>query len=166
MLDAPAVELQRKFESFAQDRFYGVPSANFALAGREQLSYLLNAGLRADSKVLDIGCGVLRAGYWIIHFLNRSCYCGIEPHKERLEFGIRHILEPQTLTAKAPRFHANPDFDTSVFGEKFDYFLAYSIWTHACKRQIQAMLDGFARDSHAHAAFLLTYLPSGWRHAD
>src|SRR5262249_28454933 len=50
--------------------------------------------------------------------------------------------------------------------EKFDFFLAYSIWTHASKRQIEMMLDGFIRDSNDQATFLLTYLPSGWRHGD
>jgi len=158
--------LQQKFEALARDQFYGVPVGNFEFAGREQLTYLLNEGLDPNSKVLDIGCGVLRAGYWLTHFLNPGCYCGIESHKGRLEAGIRGILEPEILKCKAPRFDTNPNFDTSVFGEKFDFFLAYSIWTHASKRQIQIMLDGFVRDSADHAAFLLTFLPSGWRHPD
>jgi hypothetical protein len=160
------MRLQQKFEALARNQFYGIPVENFEFAGREQLAYLLNAGLSPDSKVLDIGCGVLRAGYWLIHFLGPGCYCGIEPHKGRLETGTHSILEPEVLKSKAPRFDTNPNFDTSVFGEKFDFFLAYSIWTHAAKRQIQTMLDGFIRDSNDHAAFLLTFLPSSWRHAD
>ncbi len=136
------MRLQRKFEELARNQFYGVPVENFEFAGREQLIYLLNAGLTPDCKVLDIGCGVLRAGYWLIHFLDPGCYCGIEPHKGRLEIGTQNILEPGVLTSKSPRFDTNVNFDTSVFGEKFDFFLAYSIWTHAGKRQIQTMLDG------------------------
>ena len=57
--------------------------------------------------------------------------------------GINAFLDSETLAAKRPRFGTNPHFDTSVFGEKFDFFLAYSIWTHASKGQIQAMLDSF-----------------------
>src|SRR5437660_14464 len=150
----------------AERKFLGVPVLDFERGGREQLIYLLAAGLNPDSKVVDVGCGVLRGGYWLIHFLDPGCYCGIEPHTWRLEMGINTILEPEVLEFKRPRFDTNPHFDTSVFGEKFDFFLAYSIWTHASKRQIQIMLDGFVRDSADHAAFLLTFLPSGWRHPD
>jgi len=123
-------------------------------------------GLTPTSKVLDIGCGVLRAGYWLIHFLEPGSYCGIEPSRERLDVGIRTMLEPQTYAAKRRRFDTNANFDTSVFGETFDYFLAYSIWTHASKSQILVMLDGFLRDSKPDAVFLTTFLPAGWRHPD
>jgi hypothetical protein len=159
-------DLQQKFEMLVGSQFYGVPVKNFEFAGREQLAYLIAAGLTPHSKVLDIGCGVLRAGYWLIHFLDARCYCGIEPHPGRLDLGMNRLLEPQILKSKEPRFDSNASFDTSVFGEKFDFFLAYSIWTHASKRQIQAMLDGFVRDSNDRAAFLLTFLPSSWRHPD
>jgi len=161
-----AMQLQRKFEALARDQFFGVPVKDFAFAGREQLAYLMDAGLKQDSQVLDIGCGVLRAGYWLIHYLDPGCYCGIEPHRGRLELGTHSILEPEILQSKKPRFDSNANFDTSVFGEKFDFFLAYSIWTHACKRQIENMLNGFIRDANDRAAFLLTYQPSGWRHPD
>src|SRR5437016_11345118 len=160
------MKIQSKAELLSEQTLHGFPSANFEKAGREQLSYLLLAGLNPDSKVLDLGCGVLRAGYWLIHFLNSGCYCGIEPHQKRLEIGIHNILEPAVLEYKQPRFDTNANFNTSVFGEKFDFFLAYSIWTHASKRQIETMLDGFVQDSNGHARFLLTYLPASWRHPD
>ena len=50
-------------------QFLGVPLEHFESGGREQLTYLLRAGLNPHSKVCDVGCGVLRAGYWLIHFL-------------------------------------------------------------------------------------------------
>src|SRR6266568_9281447 len=128
---------------------------------RHQLPRIaLAAGLNPDSKVVDLGCGVLRLGYWLIHFLDPSCYCGIEPHPQRLAMGMDTILEREVLELKRPRFHPNPDFDTSVFGETFDVFLAYSIWTHASKRQIRSMLDAFLRDSKDDAVFHTSYLPA------
>ncbi len=146
--------------------FLGVPIQGFAEGGRELLSYMRSAGLNPASKVADLGCGVLRGGYWLIHFLDPDGYCGIEPHAGRLEMGVNTILEPETLAAKRPRFDTNPHFDTSVFGEKFDFFIAYSIWTHASKRQIRLTLDSFVRDSRPGAAFLTSYLPSGWGKPD
>ncbi|HEV7798776.1 MAG TPA: class I SAM-dependent methyltransferase, partial [Pyrinomonadaceae bacterium] len=141
------MNLQKRAELLGEKAFLGVPVQGFAKGGRELLTYLLNAGLNPDSRVVDIGCGVLRGGYWLIHFLNPNCYCGIEPHEGRLEMGVHTILEPEVLAAKRPRFDTNPRFDTSVFGEKFDFFLAYSVWTHAAKPQIEAMLDSFLRDA-------------------
>ena len=112
------------------------------------------------------GCGILRAGYWLIHFLDAGCYFGIEPHVGRLEMGTGTILESETLLDKHPQFDTNPCFDTSVFGEKFDFFLAYSIWTHASKQQIRTMLDSFLSDSNQDGVFLTTYLRANWLHPD
>lgn len=158
--------IQQVFDELSESTFHGVPAEKFASGGREQLGFLLDAGICPDSKLLDIGCGVLRAGYWIIHFLNEGCYYGIEPHEGRLKIGTEKILEPDILAHRKPRFDLNENFDTSVFGKKFDFFLAYSIWTHATKDQIRVMLDGFGRDTKEDAVFLTSYLPGGWRWPD
>lgn len=160
------MELQKKVEMLGEKIFLGIPVKDFEKGGRELFVYLLKAGLNPNSKLVDIGCGVLRGGYWLIHFLDPACYCGIEPHVGRLEMGVNTILEPEVLEAKRPRFDTNPRFDTSVFGEKFDFFLAYSVWTHAPKQQIQMMLDSFLRDAKDGGVFLTSYLPAGWRRPD
>jgi len=158
--------LQHRAEELPQTKFLGVPIADFERGGREQLIFLLMNGLTPTSKVLDIGCGVLRAGYWLIHFLEAGCYFGIEPSAERLAIGLDTILEPHIREMKQPRFDANPTFNTSVFNETFDYYLAYSVWTHASKQQITVMLDNFLRDAKDDGVFLNTFLPAGWRYAD
>jgi hypothetical protein len=160
------MRLQQKAEMLGEKTFLGVPVRDFETGGRELFIYLVNSGLTPDCKLVDIGCGVLRGGYWLIHFLDPGCYCGIEPHKGRLDMGTQVILEPEVVAAKQPRFDTNSSFDTSVFGEKFDFFLAYSIWTHASKLQIQTMLNAFLRDSNDDAVFLTSYLPASWRHPD
>jgi hypothetical protein len=160
------MEIQKTVEKLGEQMFLGFPAKDFERGGREQFIYLLRAGLTPDSRVVDVGCGILRAGYWLIHFLNPGCYHGIEPHTGRLDLGVNLILERETLATKRPRFDTNPNFDTSVFGEKFDFFLAYSIWTHASKGQIQTMLDSFVRDAADNGAFLTTYLPAGWTKPD
>jgi SAM-dependent methyltransferase len=165
-VDTARLTLQDRAERLRELKFLGVPIDGFEQGGREQLIYLLMNGLTPTSKVLDIGCGVLRGGYWLIHFLDPGCYFGIEPSPERLQIGIEGILEPQADADKHPRFDSNSQFDTAVFGETFDYFLAYSIWTHASKSQILVMLDGFLRNSSPDAVFLTTFLPTTWRHRD
>jgi hypothetical protein len=146
--------------------FLGVPTDGFAEGGRLQLATLLRLGLSRESRVVDIGCGVLRAGYWLIHFLEPGRYCGLEPHRGRLELGLNLLLEPGVEAVKRPRFDFNDEFDTSVFRERFDFFLARSIWTHASKAQIRRMLDGFVRDRSEAGVFLTSFLPASAEHPD
>jgi hypothetical protein len=158
--------VQQRAENLDRSRFFGVPIAGFENAGRQQFILLLMSGLKPSSKVVDIGCGILRAGYWLIHFLDPGGYYGLEPSAERIEVGRTTILEPGMEQIKQPRFAMNADFDTGVFGVPFDFFLAYSIWTHASKGQIERMLDGFLRDSTPQAVFLASVLPAGLRWRD
>lgn len=138
--------------------FLGGPPHLFELAGRRLLITLLNEGLNPDSKVLDVGCGCLRGGYWLIHFLDANCYFGIEPNRDMLAAGINTLLEPGLMDSKKPKFDNNASFDFSVFSERFDFFVARSIWTHASKDQIGIMLDGFARYSKPGGAFITSYV--------
>ena len=143
--------------------FTGGPPELFESAGREQLSVLLQEGLLPTSKLLDVGCGCLRAGYWLVRLLDAGCYFGIEPNQPMLAAGIQQVLGPELVRAKQPFFDSNDRFDFSIFGVKFDAFLARSIWTHASKMQIQTMLDGFVANSAPNAFFLASYLPASWR---
>ena len=137
------------------------PIERFETIGRMQIIVLLKNGLYPDSKTLDIGCGVLRAGYWLIRFLNPDCYFGIEPYKEMVDSGIKHFIGPDLMSVKRPRFDHNADFDFSVFGEKFDFFIARSVWTHATKPQIEQSLDSFRQNSTESAVFLADFRPAG-----
>ena len=140
--------------------FMGVTVATFEQAGREQLITLLSEGLVPESTVLEFGCGPLRIAYWLTRFLDPGCYYGIEPARNRVEAGLEQLFTPEERAMKQPRFDFNADFDSSVFGISFDYFLARSIWSHASKRQIEAMLDSFVRDSKPSAIFLTSYYPA------
>lgn len=158
--------LQRKAEELSTKVFVGGPLKDFENNGRLQMITLLKIGLYPHSKVLDVGCGCLRAGYWLIHFLNKGCYAGIEPNREMLDAGIDVLLSRQVVEAKQPRFDDNQDFDFSVFNERFDFVLARSIWTHASKGQIERMLDSFVDSSKDTGVFLTSYKRAGLLHPD
>lgn len=140
--------------------FLGVPAETFAQAGHQQFLALLNEGLRPESQVLDLGCGCLRAGCWLIRFLNPGGYHGIEPARQRVEYGLEYLLSREEITLKQPQFAFRSDFDSSGFKVRFDFFLAGSIWSHASKQQIQKSLDSFDRDVVEHGVFLTSYLPA------
>ena len=148
----------RAEEMIFRHGFLGVPVETFEQAGRSQLIALLNEGLNPESKVLDIGCGCLRVASWLIRFLDPGCYYGIEPARQRVAYGLRYLFTPEVVKLKQPQFDFNPHFDSSVFGTCFDFFLAGSIWSHASKRQIEATLDSFIRDSTSASIFLTSYL--------
>jgi hypothetical protein len=145
-----------------QGIFTGGPLEYFDQAGRLQLYTLVREGMSPYSKVLDIGCGCLRGGYWLVRLLDADCYCGIEPNEVMLQAGIDHCLTPELLTLKRPRFDNNSRFDFSVFGMQFDVVVARSIWTHASKKQIEVMLDNFVSGTSPHAFLLTSYLPAVW----
>jgi SAM-dependent methyltransferase len=150
--------MERANELRAEGIFLGGALELFETAGRKLLVTLLSEGINPGSKVLDIGCGCLRGGYWLIHFLDEGCYFGIEPNRGMLEAGIRVLLEPGLADLKRPRFDNNADFDFTVFNnEKFDFYVARSIWTHASKQQIQTMLDGFVSTANNQGIFLTSY---------
>jgi hypothetical protein len=151
-VQARAEEMMRKHG------FLGVPAATFADAGRRQFSALLNEGLNPESLVLDVGCGCLRAGYWLVRFLDPGSYHGLEPVRQRVDYGLRYLLTDGEISLKRPRFDFNPDFDSAVFGTRFDFFLAGSIWSHASKSQIQSTLDSFVRDATHQGVFLTSYI--------
>src|SRR5712691_748005 len=150
----------RAEEMMARHGFLGVPTPTFEQAGRSQLIALLNEGLNPESKILEFGCGCLRIAYWLVRFLDPGCYHGIEPARQRVELGLRYLFASEEVMLKQPRFDFNPNFDPTVFGARFDFFLARSIWTHASKRQIEATLDSFVRDSLPTSVFLTSYLPA------
>lgn len=130
----------------------------FDEGGRKQLMILLHHGLVPSSRVLDIGCGSLRAGHWLIRLLDPDRYFGIEPAASLVDAGLRALLPGGILEEKRPRFDHNRDVDFSPFGVKFDYFLARSLWTHAPKSAIVRMLDGFVEHGRPDAVFLASYL--------
>lgn len=139
--------------------FLGVPRETFEQAGRMHFIRLLENGLLPESKVLEIGCGCLRIGYWLIRFLEQHGYAGFDPARNRVELGLKYLLRNSELDAKQPRFSFNADFATDVFNDKFDFFLACSIWTHCSKKHIQIMLDGFLANTSDQGVFVVSYLP-------
>ncbi len=163
-LDCDSLDISRKdseriSETLSQEGvFSGGGYDDFHDAGENQLKTLLYFGLQDSSRVLDIGCGCLRGGRWVIPFLDRDCYFGIEPNKHMLDAGKRIVIDEETISEKSPKFDTNSEFDFGVFDAIFDFVIARSVWTHASKDQIEKMLDQFVLYSNEHSKFLTSYL--------
>ena len=157
-----ATLLERAQTLEANGVFLGGPIRKFEPVGRNQLSILLRSGLNLDSKVLDVGCGCLRAGYWLINFLKPGSYFGIEPNAEMLKAGQDYIVTQPVIEEKGARFDSNADFDFHVFDAQFDFVIARSIWTHASSIQIEKMLDEFVATTTDNGVFVTSYKPTRW----
>jgi len=153
----PPISIQDRAELLSEvsDNF-GCGLYRFEKTGRAHLEALIRNGLNPWDKFLDIGCGALCSGYWIMHFLDASKYHGIEPNIDMFEKGASYILEDNLIEHKQPKFDHNDQFDFSIFNIKFNYMFAHSIWTHCGKKDIQKMLDGFLYHSTDQAKFLTT----------
>lgn len=156
----PQLPLQLRMEHFSQVTYLGGPPTQFVECGLMQLNVLLEQGLEPHHRVLDVGCGALRAGLWLLKILQPERYHGIEPHRARLRFGQEFVAGDDLITRNRPRFDHNDQFDFGVFGTAFDVVLARSVWTQASKPQILRMLDGFLEHSAETGMFLASFLPA------
>lgn len=154
-------ELQRAAERIAERGvFLGSPPEAFSSVGPKVLDLLVRRGLHSDAMVADAGCGALRVGWWLVHYLEPNRYCGVEPRVEAVEAGVSELLGDEVAAEKRPRFDHNDRFDLSVFGERFDVVLCWAVWTHASKRQVEMLLDSFIASRAAGGQLVANYFPT------
>ncbi len=97
--------------------------------GKLQFNFMVGEGLKPGDHLLDIGCGSLRGGTHFVRYLEPGHYSGIDINKDLLEAG-RDELKKNHLTHKNPVLVEMDDFAFPSLGQKFDYALAQSVFTH------------------------------------
>jgi len=111
------------------------PPEQFDFMGATQFRLLCALGLRERHRLLDLGCGSLRAGRLLIPYLAPGHYHGIEPNRWLVEDAIERELGRDLVRLKQPRFLHHESFDCRAFGTRFDFVLAQSILSH-CGREL------------------------------
>lgn len=116
----------------AEGRHRDIIGGLWEALGTLQLDFLKQQGLQPGHTLIDIGCGSLRAGVPLTRYLDAGNYYGIDLRPELLEAGYDREIAAEGLAEKLPRdnLHATAEFDLSVFGIKFDYAIAQSVFTH------------------------------------
>lgn len=137
---------------------YVGPPDQYDLMGATQFRLLCALGLRADHALLDVGCGSLRAGRLFIPYLNAGRYFGIEPNGWLIEDAVRHEVGRDQMELKRPRFDGNAEFRTDVFGRRFDFILAQSVFSHAGLEMIGAALKNFRASLEAGGVIAATFV--------
>ncbi|GEM_PF-1283502 len=134
------------------------PPLKYDLLGALQFSLLSAAGLRADHKLCDIGCGSLRVGKLLIPYLNADNYFGLEPEKWLIEVAIDKEIGQDLINLKRPRFDHWTNFEISKFETKFKFILAQSIFSHANLNQIIQCLKEARQCLDSDGLFLATFI--------
>jgi SAM-dependent methyltransferase len=131
-------------EAYADYRaFVGQPQ-RYDVAGASQFALLFLLGLREHHRLLDFGCGSLRLGRLAIPYLQPDRYFGVEPEARLVDEGFRHELGESARALKRPRFDHNLDYRADVFGERFDFIIAQSVFSHAGAGPTARALRSFA----------------------
>jgi cyclopropane fatty-acyl-phospholipid synthase-like methyltransferase len=93
------------------------------------LTFLIESGLKPSHKLLDIGCGCLRGGVHYVNYLQESHYYGLDINASLIEAGKVEV-EKSGLAAKKPKLIVDDKFSFDKFGEKFDFMVSVSVFTH------------------------------------
>jgi SAM-dependent methyltransferase len=99
--------------------------------GQMQFDYLLAHGLQPSDRVLEIGCGNLRAGWHLIGYLDPGNYYGIDIAQQVL-FAAQHTVIERGLTDRLPYLTLVRDMRLEFFPDQaFDVVHAHSVFSHA-----------------------------------
>jgi SAM-dependent methyltransferase len=104
--------------------------------GQLQFDFLVKQGLKPYHVFLDIACGALRAGRFLIPYLEEGNYLGIDKHAELIEAGKFQEVAPAELQSKHPEFIVSEDFSLKGFSKRPDFCIAQSLFTHLRKQDI------------------------------
>lgn len=124
--------------------------------GRMQLHYLVSQGLESHHTFLDIACGSLRLGQFLIPMLDEGNYYGIDGERGLIDAGLQQEMKYDVVDIKKPHFASNYTFDFS-FISKFDYAIAQSLFTHLTVEDIELCFENIVKIMHDTSKFYFTF---------
>lgn len=131
------------------------------LKGAMQFRILCSFGLRQHHKLLDFGCGSLRAGRLLIPYLESGNYYGVEPNRWLIKDAIKKEIGSSLVRLRKPNFFYNDDFSCPPDTEKkFDFIVAQSILSHTGIAETRKILSQFASSAKDDGIILVTFVPS------
>ncbi|MGP3927560.1 class I SAM-dependent methyltransferase [Streptomyces sp. 8N616] len=120
--------------------------------GAMQFEYLLGHGLRPEHRMLEIGCGNLRAGWRFIEYLQPGHYYGVDISPDILA-AAQDTLVRQGLQDRLPTLTPVRDLTLRFLPEsRFDVVHAHSVFSHSPLPVIEECLANIGR----------VLAPGGW----
>lgn len=124
--------------------------------GKLQYHFLVDNGLKPSDNFLDIACGSLRLGQFLIPMLDKGKYYGIDGEKRLIADGLSKELLFNLEVKKTPNFSFNYDFDFS-FCKGYDFAIAQSLFTHLNKEDINKCFKNLSSISKTGSKFFFTF---------
>lgn len=125
--------------------------------GKAQIDFLRRVGLDRDDKLLDIGCGDLRGGRYMIEFLGSNQYVGMDISQEAINRAREKVSE-WGFEEKDPRVLVNDDLRFLEFDvNSFDWIFANSVLTHLSEDYIRECFANMARVMNDDGVATLSY---------
>ncbi len=137
------------------------PPAEYDFMGATQFRLATALGLREEHYLLDLGCGSLRAGKFMVQYLLPGRYFGIEPNAWLWQSAINNEIGQDIFNIKKPTFSAVESFDANVFGITFDFIVAQSIFSHTGVSLLKSALESGSAALKPRGQFLFTALTEG-----
>jgi SAM-dependent methyltransferase len=126
--------------------------ARWLALGKMQFDYLVEHGLKPEHRMLEIGCGNLRAGRLFIDYLDTGNYYGIDISPDIL-FAAQQTIVDYGLRDRLPRLTPVRDLRFAFLPDAcFDVVHAHSVFSHSPLHVIE--------ECFAHVGRVLK--PSGW----
>lgn len=143
-------------------RAYVGPPAQYDFMGATQFNLLTGLGLREEHHVVDLGCGSLRAGRYLLQYLLPGRYTGIDPNSWLWQEAIATEIGTDLIALKAPRLLDEADFRMSgVADASADYIVAQSIYSHTGADLFTLSVQAAARCLSPAGQFLFTTILPG-----
>ncbi|MDJ0629596.1 MAG: class I SAM-dependent methyltransferase [Rhodobacter sp.] len=137
-------------------RAYVGPPGQYDFMGATQFRLATTLGLREDHSYLDIGCGSLRAGKLVLQYLLPGRYFGIEPNDWLIDEAVASEIGADLFRIKQPRFSQSAEFEVASFGQKFDFIMAQSIFSHTGLEMFRDSIAKIPAVMHDQSQFLFT----------
>ena len=145
-------------EAKAYRRHLGGGADKWDRRGRFQVVMLRALGLEPHHRLLDAGCGPLRAGVHLIGTLDAGRYCGIDFNPDFIATARYLVATDGRLAAKAPRLERLDDFACEQLGDdRFDWVLAFSVLNHCDEPTRRAFFDRVPTILAPHATVVITH---------
>lgn len=127
--------------------------------GQLQMEFLKREGLEPRHRLIDVGCGCLRAGIHFVRYLDPANYFGIDVNESLLAAGYDIEVKAAGLGDRLPRHNlvCAGDFNFESIQSDFDFALAQSLFTHLTFNRIRQCLERLSPKLRRGGRFYATF---------